>query len=127
MIIYIRPHHLVCMQHFIGKGYSPEFTDNMADIINYLKLHADKKIIKVVNTEDSVCINCPNNGLGKCSKAVQHDKDYFIVLRIDTDRSYSWNDIKQLIDQYLDYNTFVNICSNCKWFHICKELFQKQK
>ncbi|NLP46906.1 MAG: hypothetical protein GX347_07710 [Epulopiscium sp.] len=26
-MLHIRPHHLLCMQAYIGKGYSPEFVE----------------------------------------------------------------------------------------------------
>ncbi len=122
MIIYLRPHHLICMQNFIGKGYNSEFTDNMASIISYLKNHADEKLIKITFDEDNICAKCPNQELKKCLKVSQRDSDYFIVLRLDLNKVYSWNDIKQFIKKYLDYKTFSNICSNCQWFYICNNL-----
>ena len=127
MIIYLRPHHLMCMQNFVGKGYSQDFTDNMTNIINYLKAHADDKIIKITFDEDNLCSKCPNRGLGKCLVATQHDKGYFNALHIDINKKYSWNDVKQLINQHINYKVFTNICSNCRWFYICNEIQQNSK
>lgn len=114
------------MQNFIGKGYNQQFINNMSNVIAYLKNHEDDKIIKVIFAEDSLCQMCPNKGLGKCPLAVKHDRDYFNALHINCSEQYSWNDIKRLIEKYIDYQTFFSICSNCEWISVCSKIMKSK-
>lgn len=52
----IRGHHLICLQFFHGKGYSPEFVVNLMRILNTLE-KVDK--LEVVDGMDDVCSACP--------------------------------------------------------------------
>lgn len=38
----IRPHHILCMKAYIGKGYSQKFNENMEKIIKTLKENQSK-------------------------------------------------------------------------------------
>lgn len=50
MTIRLRPHHLLCMLSFVGKGYTPAFTANMASIIS--RLGAGETILTVEGPDD---------------------------------------------------------------------------
>ena len=70
---------------------------------------------------------CPKWGLGNCYLATQHDKNYFNALRLDYSKQYSWNDVRQLIKKYIDYQTFFSICKNCKWISICSKIMKSEQ
>ncbi len=94
----IRPHHLLCMPRFEGKGYSEEFCKNMADIITKIK---NGEEYEIVYGADSVCKSCPNLVNGKCKdeeKVNRYDKNVQIGKE---------NDISK-------------ICFDCQWYNICK-------
>ena len=57
--IRLRPHHLLCLQTFVGHGYSPEFTKHMTYVKSLLDAdpHAP---ITLVNGPDDLCGHCPN-------------------------------------------------------------------
>ena len=53
MTLSLRPHHLLCILTFAGKGYSPAFTVNFARIVRRL---ADGETIRIVDGPDDVCV-----------------------------------------------------------------------
>ncbi|MCR5755771.1 MAG: DUF1284 domain-containing protein, partial [Acetatifactor sp.] len=68
----LRPHHSLCMQFFIGKGYSQEFTDKMYEL---LKLPQSTPI-EITFGLDELCHSCPNHQTGVCdSEAHVHEID----------------------------------------------------
>jgi len=48
----LRPHHLLCMLTYVGKGYSPAFCDNYDAVL--VRLSAGEEIL-LVDGPDSVC------------------------------------------------------------------------
>jgi hypothetical protein len=65
-MITLRPHHLFCVLGFRGKGYNPEFTENMGRISKMVKAD-DRLPIKVCFGPDDICALCPHLKDGKCS------------------------------------------------------------
>lgn len=64
--IHLRPHHLLCLQTFVGHGYSPEFVEHMTLIKDQLK--ADPQTpIALINGADDLCSRCPNCIDAKCT------------------------------------------------------------
>ena len=51
-MVRLRPHHLLCMLTFVGKGYSPEFVANFEEIV---KRVAKEKIVQIVEGPDDIC------------------------------------------------------------------------
>lgn len=52
MTVRLRPHHLLCLLTFVGKGYTPAFTANLAAIARRI---ADGEEVVVVAGPDDVC------------------------------------------------------------------------
>ena len=65
----IRPHHMLCMQFFEGKGYSDGFVASMAAIKE--KLEKEDPQVEIVEGTDDVCKNCPHNMGGACESVWQ--------------------------------------------------------
>ena len=53
----LRAHNLLCIQGFVGKGYSPEFVANMTRVIESLGNDAP---VTVTASPDVLCSACPN-------------------------------------------------------------------
>ena len=53
----LRAHNLLCIQGFVGKGYSPEFVANMKRIVGGLLGRTE---VTVVEEPDGLCSACPN-------------------------------------------------------------------
>jgi hypothetical protein len=62
-MITLRPHHLLCIRNFIGKGYSKDFVDNMKSLINTLEENPNQKVL-IKSGLDDICKKCPENNLG---------------------------------------------------------------
>lgn len=59
-IICIRPHHILCFQTYIGKGYSKDFVDNMNKIVGSLRKNSEQ-LVRLVKGTEHICNKCPNN------------------------------------------------------------------
>ena len=64
----LRPHHGLCLLHFVGEGYSDAFTENMSRVAGMLRAHPDTEII-VQEGCDDLCRHCPHrcHGISKDS------------------------------------------------------------
>ncbi|MCE0504712.1 DUF1284 domain-containing protein [Roseivivax sp. GX 12232] len=52
MTVRLRPHHLLCVLTHVGRGYSPAFTANMAEVI--ARIGAGEEI-EIVTGPDDIC------------------------------------------------------------------------
>lgn len=59
----LRYHHLNCIPGFEGKGYSPEFCGNMADIKKRIESGEEYELVLCA---DDICRACPNLQNGVC-------------------------------------------------------------
>ena len=74
--IVLRGHHILCIQHYKGLGYSPEFVDNMSALVARLKSEPDITV-QLVTKPDDICRACPNLNEGSCydsSKDAEQDR-----------------------------------------------------
>ena len=137
-MINIRPHHLLCIQNYIGYGYSEEFTAHMDEICEELK--GDPKIV-IHKGCDDVCTACPNNSInqhnsngaedpksadgteGACTSLDKVDRMDGMVLDI-SGLGYgdviSWNEATALVrERIFGAGRFNEICRDCQWFETC--------
>ncbi|MBO6860924.1 MAG: DUF1284 domain-containing protein, partial [Roseibium sp.] len=52
MTVSIRPHHLLCMLTYLGKGYTPAFVENYSTIVQRLN---EGEPIELVEGPDTLC------------------------------------------------------------------------
>lgn len=122
--IKLRPHHLLCMQFFVGHGYNQEFVNNLADIIN--KINKENCLIKIVNDNDDVCKYCPNIVSGICKdidKVKVYDENVLKLTSLDY-KTYNYDEIrKAILDNIVTANIKLNsVCKSCCWINICEKL-----
>lgn len=119
----IRPHHILCLNNFIGKGYSNEFSANMACVKKTLESDITARVI-IAKGCDDICCLCPHRIGTKCEtddKTKGFDEKALQVLDICENNSYSW---KELCDKF--YKKIVlqdrlnDVCNNCSWKKICQ-------
>ena len=122
--INLRPHHLLCISFFKGKGYSDEFVSNMNRIASTLNEHKDI-LISLVSEEDDLCAHCPNNQNGICTaedKSSRYDQLTLSALSIDTN-SHSqilYSKLRALADErIINCGKRENICGDCEWTNLC--------
>lgn len=124
MNIYLRPHHLLCIQKFTGHGYDQRFTAHMMGLVWKLK-DAPETLIEVTEGCDELCRACPNNEDGKCStleKVDQMDRGVLDVLGHAYGRTALWAELaRSARERVLQTEKFEKICAGCQWFQLCKD------
>lgn len=119
--IEIRPHHGLCAEFFQGKGYSGEFTENMAATLKVLAEN-DPKIVPKAAT-DLICGHCPNN-IGNCctsrEKVLRYDKKVLELCGIAEGTALHWEEYRRLLrEKIIVAGRLKEVCGDCQWFHIC--------
>ncbi|WP_027624441.1 DUF1284 domain-containing protein [Clostridium lundense] len=124
-MITLRPHHILCFQGYIGKGYSKSFIDNMNIVV--AKLKEDPSInIKLTPYADDVCKKCPhkvkNVGCTSNNKVLSMDKKVMDYLNLDF-KIYSYKYLLNRLQHNITIEAFNDICSSCEWckYGLCHE------
>jgi len=128
----IRAHNLLCIQGFVGKGYSPEFVANMAAVIDALR---DETEVTVVADPDVLCDACPNlaksgctlHGEGSERGIVRQDRDVMARLGIAEGETVAWGEIVERIAGSVEPDDLDGICGSCPWLPlgVCKAGIRK--
>ncbi len=123
-IIRIRPHHVLCIQNFTGKGYDKDFTNNMKNVITMLNNNPDT-LIRLFPEEDCLCAECPHN-FGGCHKKEQVriiDKKMLDSCGYKSGEVVSWNDVTLKVKSAVfKAGRLREICGSCQWADICNSL-----
>ena len=124
----IRAHNLLCIQGYVGKGYSPEFVANMTRVVESL---GDDLEVTVVDRPDVLCDACPNLEAGGCALhgegsergIVAQDRDVMHRLGINPGAKHAWSDIMKRIRSNIRPDDLDSICGSCPWLPLghCKE------
>ncbi len=117
----IRPHHLMCIEFFVGKGYSDEFTANMHKVIKYL---TTDPLLTVTAKADGICTKCPNMIDGACKTRDKVDRYDKAVLEsigaLDGDRE-KYTELRKKVREKIIYSgKRESICGDCEWSELCK-------
>jgi len=124
----LRAHNLLCIQGFVGKGYSPEFVANMKAIVGGL---GGRTEVTVVDEPDSLCSACPNlrasgcalHGEGTEKGIVTQDRDVLERLGLEAGGTTTWGEILARIRTSVAPEDLDDICGTCPWLPLghCKE------
>lgn len=124
----IRAHHLLCTENFVGEGYSDDFSKNMAKVIGQLK---ENPKVKLLADLDDICGPCPENLGTRCENddlVKSYDRKVLEVLNLSEGEIYSWADIRKLAcDIIFAKNRQEEICGECQWNELCKEVEAKRR
>ncbi len=124
-MIDIRPHHLLCIHGFRGKGYSQEFVESMTSIIKGIKENQAAQL-NIINHTDAICRKCPNkideNVCTTQENIASLDSQVVKALELK-EGVYSYTEILEIIKNKLTEEKFETICSKCEWYSLgyCKE------
>lgn len=120
-MINLRPHHGLCIQHFVGKGYSETFIQEMAKVI--AQLNQDEQVqVKLTSSADVICKACPHNDNGVCrsgQKVIDYDKHCLSLCELNEGDVLYWKDYKDLIYKKIICGNLSPVCVDCGWFDIC--------
>jgi len=124
----IRGHNLLCIQGFVGKGYSPDFVENMRRTIDGL---TPATVVRVICEPDRLCDACPNlaetgcalHGEGSEAGIAGQDREVMKRLGIVEGERLRWTAILERIRARIAPEDLESICGTCPWLPlgVCEE------
>lgn len=128
MTVSIRPHHLLCMLTFLGKGYTPEFVKNYKDVVR--RVNAGEAI-RIVTGPDEICqpmlssedCHCHNESVTTRDEiACKYVRDVLEIELSSGSIAYlTQAQIERLRAAYLN-GVFLPACAGCEWQEMCTEI-----
>ncbi|MBL4930422.1 DUF1284 domain-containing protein [Clostridium paridis] len=119
-MLYLRPHHLLCLKWFVGEGYSSDFTRNMHEIL--FKLNNTNQEFTLTLENDNICSKCPNlNSSHICTSAAKvsiMDAKVIKYFSLTPSKTYNYIDIKKKFEDSIPTEAINDICGNCEWFSL---------
>ncbi len=119
--IKLRPHHILCVQKYIGYGYNEEFTDHMDRISDSLNRGGE---IVLHEGCDDICSKCPHNREGRCislEKVERMDGEVLKVCGFLYGDRIDWNKAGPIArEKIFETGEFSRICGDCQWYEICR-------
>ncbi len=123
----MRPHHALCSEFFRGKGYSEEFTENMANTLNFIDSR-DSDILLTVGT-DIICRRCPHNVCGVCEtaeKVRRYDLAVLSLCGLAEGDTVKRSELKKLVrEKIILCGKLSEVCGDCAWFGFCGEIMRE--
>ena len=119
----LRPHHLLCLQKYTGKGYDEAFTAHMNGLLGRLAAHPEGAI-QLTEGADDVCAACPHNAGGRCDsqeKVTRMDRGVLAALDFSYGQRDSWDALaRRAAERVLSTEEFERICADCQWIELCR-------
>lgn len=129
---YFRPHHLLCVLNYIGKGYSDDFIRNYDDIV--AKINAGQRDIEIVRGPDDICGPCLNESFCHCRDEHKHLEDVATLPELQSVTGLEnldfgsvfvlTDDIIQNLRAEFKAGRIRRGCQNCEWFDLCTDVSQ---
>ena len=117
----LRPHHMLCLQFFEGKGYSDAFVDNMMKVKN--KLEQKNPQVHIIESTDDICADCPHRRGKKCKDEEYvkgYDERVYEQVIHEVGNQTTWNKISEAIKKnIIDAGKMKQVCRDCQWSEIC--------
>lgn len=123
-MVKLRPHHLLCIQNYVGKGYNDEFISNMNTIIEKIK---EENKVEIIFSLDNICWKCPNKNNDECvtnDKVIEIDKKIVQCFGIE-EKDYIYLELVEEIKEKLTEEKKKYICGSCEWY-MKKVCFNKE-
>ena len=124
----IRPHHLLCMGNYIGKGYSREFEINMSRVIAELK---NRSVLTPVEGADDICTACPFDHRGVCEteeKVRRYDREAADRLGLVYGAEYEYEELaRRVADEIYMTGDLTSICGDCEWHSLCLDVIKNNR
>ncbi len=132
----LRPHHLLCLQTFVGHGYSPEFTAHMTIVQKQLTTDPLTPIT-LVNGPDDLCGHCPNCVDGSCTSPKPALFDHLVGQKLNTtedtenaapkhtdasDSPLTLHGIPSIL--HMSEQLLAECCPDCEWKELCVEVYR---
>ena len=122
-LLRLRPHHLLCIQKFTGRGYDEAFAAHMTEVTELLKHHPQTRIVLSAGC-DELCGACPNMQHSLCSshkKVERIDKAVIDGCRFLPAEEGPWEYLSGIArDRILTTELFGEVCGDCQWMELCR-------
>lgn len=125
-MIRLRPHHLLCMLTYVGKGYTERFTANMTAVMQ--RINKGERDILLIEGPDDLCaprLNDPDDPDCHCHQEKMTRRDEAAM----ADLGVTYGDHLTLtLDLISDYRKKFaaretrSACSACQWHDLCTEV-----
>lgn len=129
-IIRLRPHHALCLRHYVGKGYDDAFVANMTEIHQRLT-SGKREMVQIILHRDSLCRDCPHENNAACEREdwVQKiDRAIAAACSLRSGLWISWQELCEIMDQHvLDTAVWQELCADCPWYQLCTQVHQDKK
>jgi len=129
--IRIRPHHLLCMLTFAGKGYSPDFIANFERIAALVA--SGNQTVEVVFAPDEICAPLLSDPACHCGNESVMERDHLAAEALTRllQQPVCENAKLQLTPVILDHmreafraGTIRKACQGCQWSPFCDAIAQ---
>ena len=122
MKLFLRGHHLLCLQGFQGYGYDEDFVKNMTEI-NFSRKQKDT-LISITNENDDICRLCPNLKNNLCQTEKQDETikamDNEVLSKLNPTKEYNSLELFEKVENIFNSKESVyKICSECMWHDKC--------
>ncbi len=128
-MIHLRPHHALCLQTYVGKGYSDSFAKNMTKISQELS-QRPTQLVHFNLGADEICAACPNLQNGVCSKeesCAELDRLAWEGMALGCGEVLTWAEVTQLVQNNLvKTGKYHALCDGCTWEAVCTAQRQAQ-
>ena len=139
-IIYLRGHHLLCLQGYQGYGYDKKFEANTSKILDELNNAKSQENVILTESSDDLCEFCPNLKESICCgninlsderttdiEIIENNeniikKDSFVLKKanLKKNRKYSFSRLIATINEtFPKTNDVKEVCGNCEWIDKC--------
>lgn len=125
MTVRLRAHHLLCILTYVGKGYSPAFTDNMTAIAKRI---AEGETIAIVDGPDDICAprqsetnpHCSDGSVYKRDLQAARDVGRLLQISVCSGVRLSLDNcsLKRLRSAFAQ-DQIRSACSDCQWGETC--------
>lgn len=118
-MLHLRPHHLLCLLFYEGKGYDEAFVQNMDRLIAHLHHHQMAQVL-LTDGEDYICSCCPQRmENGQCvsnQKVEMLDQRVIDTFHLKIGQYYDYHHLTHQLSKLLNEDNFKKICSECEWY-----------
>ena len=125
----IRPHHALCAQFFVGKGYSEAFVAHMYQVL--AELDREGALVTLTDACDDICTACPNRRDGRCEteeKVAAIDGRALRAMGLKVGDTLPWRELRAAAQRRIILpGALGEVCADCEWISLCLGLLRETK
>jgi hypothetical protein len=122
--MHLRGHHLICLHHFRGEGYSEQFVSALARLIARAE---GGEPVRVVAGPDELCRSCPWLAAEACSRTEDADAEIremdetaLRLLGLAVGDVVPWSELRGRLAELMPVWR-AKYCAACEWRKACQE------